>query len=316
MDLNIEEFNPTKAEVISLAQKFKGLSIKGIDDVAGYKAVHDAQMTLVHTRTNIVKASKDARQKAVDFNRAVLTLEKDLIAEIEPVEKELKEKKEAVDREKELIERRKLVPARREKLIEVEAELTDDQLIEMDSVQFQDFLNQAKHEQLERREAAIKAEQERLAAIQAKIDADKRDEEIRKQAELDAKKRAAEEAEIAAKKAEADRLKAEADAEASKLRAVEEAKAQAEREKQAIIDENNRKERERLIAENKAKEDEAEKIRKELADKQALEQTKKMQKFLKDNGMTVKNKSEFTINHEGPLGQHIVLWKKIAEIDL
>lgn len=316
MDLNIEEFNPTKAEVISLAQKFKGLSIKGIDDVAGYKAVHDAQMTLVHTRTNIVKASKDARQKAVDFNRAVLALEKDLIAEIEPVEKELKEKKETIDREKELIERRKLIPARREKLIEVEVELTDDQLIEMDSVQFQNFLNQAKHEQLERREAAIKAEQERLAAIQAKIDADKRDEEIRKQAELDAKKRAAEEAEIAAKKAEADRLKAKADAEASKLRAVEEAKAQAEREKQAIIDENNRKERERLAAIEAEKEAEAQRMLEEETNKKALEKTKKMQKFLKDNGVTDQNKSYFIINHEGPLGQHIVLWKKIAEIDL
>lgn len=303
--LSLEEFNPTKAEVISLAKKFKGLSINGIDDLEGYKAVHNAQMTLVHTRTNIVKASKDARQKAVDFNKAVLALEKDLIAEIEPVEKELKEKKEAIDREKELIERRKLIPVRREKLVEVEAELTDDQLIDMDSVQFQNFLNQAKHEQLERREAAIKAEQERLAAIQAKIDADKRDEEIRKQAELDAKKRAAEEAELAAKKAESDRL-----------RAIEEAKALAEKEKQAIIDENNRKEKERLAAEEAAKQAEDQRILKEAADKKALEETKKMKKFLKDNGVTDDNKEDFIIKHDGPLNKHIVLWKKIAEINL
>lgn len=330
-NLNLEEFNPKRAEVIALADKYRGLVIKDINDVEGYEAVHKAQMELVHTRTDIVKSSKAARENAVAYNKAVLKLEKDLIAEIEPVELILKNQKENIDALKAKASRVALLPSRRAKLVEVEATLSDDEIINMDANQFQDFLNQAKHTQLVAHEEKLKLEKEKIDKEREALEKEKHDAEIEKAARIKAEKeaddkrirdaKAAEDKRIAdLKKVEDDKLaaiQAEKDKSAKALRDADDkaalAKLQADKEKQDIIDENNRKEAERvrLAAEKRAEDDRL--IVKEQAAKAELTKKAAYLAFLIANGVTKANLADFYIKNDGKTA---VLYKKLAEYKL
>jgi hypothetical protein len=90
--LNIDLFNPTKADIIALVAECKGLEISGINDTAGYEKVKEAKNKLVHARGKIEKAGKAFRAKALAYQKAVIKLEDELVALIEPTEKELKAK--------------------------------------------------------------------------------------------------------------------------------------------------------------------------------------------------------------------------------
>ena len=98
--LNIEKFSPKKAELIALADKSKGLVINGVDDKIGYSLVHDTRMELKRARVEIAKTGKNLRADALSFQKAVIEKEKELIAIIEPVEKDLELKQEAIEKRK------------------------------------------------------------------------------------------------------------------------------------------------------------------------------------------------------------------------
>ena len=75
--LDIEKFNPTKAEIVALAEKYKSLTIKGVDDKQGYALVDEARKELKKVRVKIAKDGKLLRSEAVDFQKAVIAKEKD-----------------------------------------------------------------------------------------------------------------------------------------------------------------------------------------------------------------------------------------------
>ena len=64
-EMQIEEFNPTKAQLLCLAETAKGLVIKGVKDVAGYQLVHETRIKLKNERVSIQKQGK-AVQAAKD----------------------------------------------------------------------------------------------------------------------------------------------------------------------------------------------------------------------------------------------------------
>ena len=323
-NLNIEKFSPKKAELQALNTKYQSLTISGIDDVVGFKIVDEARKDLKTKRVEITKTGKELRQEARDFASEVIKAEKDLIAIIEPLEKELKDKQDKIKEEKAKIAMMALLPRRKEMLEKINVLLPDDEIIDISVEAFQEFYNGKHGEFLDKKANELKEKQE-------KLDREKELEETRKKAKKEAEEEAKIEAEEAKKQAieREVRIKREAEEEKQKLideqkekeKQAEEAKKQAvldverkaEKEKQDIIDENKRKEDERLRKEKRIKDEADVKEAKEKADTEALEKKKKYIKFLSDNGYTEATKSKFHIER---VGNQMVLYKFISSFNI
>lgn len=252
----IAEFNPKEAELRSMVQSFDKIEIAGIDDKEGYKIAHEARMKLRATRVEIEKTGKALREEAVQRQKGIIALEKALVAIIEPVEERLHKMELEIDEQIEREKRRALLPERIAKLAEIEYlaveealrsryPTIEDQLIDLTPEQFSAFFNAKKEEYLNRKEAALKSENERM----------------------EAEKRAEQERKDAAARAEQD----ERDRQAREERHRQEVKAAEEASAQ--------RERERIEREAKEK---AERQAREQAD---IEKKKKYQAFLKKNGV-------------------------------
>jgi hypothetical protein len=81
----------------------KNVSIVTVIDKAGREQAHGAAMELKRARTSIEKVSKDARDDATKFSKAVIAEEKRLIAIIEPEEARLVSLRDSWDAEQERI---------------------------------------------------------------------------------------------------------------------------------------------------------------------------------------------------------------------
>lgn len=314
-NLDLEKFNPTKTELTTLADKYKGLEIKGPNDKEGYQAVKAARLDLKKFRVAIEKTGKELRADALIFQKKVIEREKELVSIIEPIEDQLSAKEKAADEAAEKEKRKALLPDRIAKLKEFEAEFTEDQLLAMDDNEFANFVNDAKskfleekeqkiREDQEKKEADIRAAQEKLAEDQRKLDEEKRIEAARKESEREAGEKARRDAETAAIKAEQD-----------KQAAIEAEQKKAAAEKQALIDEQNRKEQERLEEERKAKEVEEARIAAEKEESEKLAKKKKYKEFLKKNGYSDAKKADFHIEVRTiGKGAKITLFKKVDSI--
>ncbi len=333
-ELSLEAIKPGIAELTQLADQYRGLTIKDVDDVAGYKAVHDARMALRAERVRIVKACKAMREKAVDFQKKVIAQEKEYIGIIEPVELALHAQEETVDLEKARIKRAELMPAREEKLKAVDAAYSYDLVLDMDDDAFDCFYNQAHAAHLARKEAEMKAEAERREAeakaarekeeaeARARREAEEAEAKAKREAEeatlraerekLEAEKRAA--AEEAAKKEaalKADRDRLEAEKAAEDRRKAEEARAaEVERQKKEAAD-RAVKEAEELRAK-----EEAERKAAEEAKRREEERTAKFQDFLKAHGYHEAEAMFHVERLEADGKTVVVLYKKVGEITL
>ena len=82
--------NSSKTELDLRALATKHVTIVEIKDRAGREQAHGAAMELMRARTSIEKVSKDARDDATRFSKAVITEEKRLVGIVEAEEKRLK----------------------------------------------------------------------------------------------------------------------------------------------------------------------------------------------------------------------------------
>ncbi len=109
--LNIEAFNPKKAELQKLAKETAPVLEIEITDKKSRETVHKAQMKLRENRLEIEKTGKKMREDALAFQKKVIAVQNEYIGIISPIEDELKAKKEAYDeeikRQKEEEERKK-----------------------------------------------------------------------------------------------------------------------------------------------------------------------------------------------------------------
>lgn len=307
--LDIEKFNPTVAEITKLVEGAKGLAISGIDDKAGYLAVHDARIALKNARITIEKKCKEARAEAQAYSKAVIAKEHELVGLISPTEDELQKMQDDIDHQKVLVKRRESMPGRIERLgaidIVVDAEADYNEILEMDDAVFEGHYNRRHGEWLAKKEAALKAEREAqeaaAAAERERIATEEREAKERREAEAraaqakideeNARVKAEQDAKAAALKAESDRIEAE-------KRAMAERKSEEERErlrqeaaeKQRKLD-AERAEADKKAAIEKAVADEKARIERETAEKaerEAKEQArltaeKRYQDFLAAN---------------------------------
>lgn len=188
MNNEVEIFKPGIAELKSMAEQFKGLTINGVEDEEGYKTVKEARKKLGDMRIMITKTGKAAREEARRYAASVIEQEKEYLGVITPTEDVLKAKIEAVDAEKARNERMILLPSRKLMLDEIGAVMTDEEILDLDEKQFYAMYTSKKMAYLE--------EQTRKAQ---EIELQKQHEEEVKRASEEAAKRATEEAERKAK---------------------------------------------------------------------------------------------------------------------
>lgn len=304
--LDIEQFNPKKAEILALVSKHEPSLAIEIVDAKTYKQVHESQMELRETRVRVEKQWKAMREDANAFIKAVLWVERDLIAPLVEVEDKLKEKKEAYEKsekeKKDAIERAKqqLIADRTFKLAKYR--------IQYDAAVHGDMTPSKFAELLETEEIKY---QEAEAARLAQEEADKK---AREEFEAEQKKFREEQDAIAKKNQEE---QARLDAEKKKIeddkRAIEQARIDAENEKQrqadiekarlkAIEDERLRVEQEKLRAQQKEKEE-----------REAMEKKKKYIAYRESLGFTEDTKHLFDERREWKI---ISIWKKVWEFTI
>jgi len=302
MNLNIEKFNPTKADLIKLADKYKSLEIKGIDDRIGYNIVDEARKDLKKKRVELTKTGKELKDEANQFAKKVISIEKELVAIIEPLELELKAKQDEIDLIIEKNKRKALLPDRIEKLKSINVEISEDEILEMDSDTFLAFFNEHKEYYLAEKERKLQEEKD-------KIEEQKKIEELKKQREEEIERAKKEAAENAKKEAEEHAKKIQEEKDAETARKIKEAEDKAKKAEEDRI----RADLERKLEDERKEKEEQERIEKEKQEKAALEKEKKYKQFLKDNGVTAANKDNFIIKK---VDEKILLFKKIGELNL
>lgn len=226
----VEIFKPGIAELRSMAERFQGIEIKGVDDAEGYKTAKEARKELGDMRISITKTGKAAREEARRYAAKVIEQEKEYLAVITPTEDALKAKIEAIDEEKKKNERMILLPARKTMLEEIECQMTDEDILALDEKQFSDLYTAKKMAHLEEKERIRKAEEDK-----------KRHEEELEQARKEAAEKATKEAE--------ERMKREQEEKERKAKEEEEQKKREEEEKIA----NEKAEQERTEKNRKYK---------------------------------------------------------------
>lgn len=93
-ELNMDSFNPKKAELIALTEKHKAAIHIEIIDKETYEQVHSSQIVLRDTRNDIKNQWLAIRENANKFIKQVTAAEKELLALITPTEDILIAKKE------------------------------------------------------------------------------------------------------------------------------------------------------------------------------------------------------------------------------
>jgi hypothetical protein len=264
--LSLDDFNPKKAELIALADKYRGMTIKDESDKEGYNAVHEAQMELQSTKVDIEKRGKEMREDAIAFQKAVIALQKSLTAPIIEVEEELKAEKARINQLKLDIklkaerEAREITDKRIRELAQYNVNIPLFELEHMGEAEFVTLVETSRvayeAQQAEIAQAII--DRQRLDQERAEFEAEKRKMDIEKQAILDEQNKAKREAELAAAR------------EQSRL--------------QAIADTEVRIAREKLV-----------KDQAEQAEKKKLEAGRKFKAWLTTNGVTEDNKSEYKV---------------------
>ncbi len=101
----LEKFNVTEAAIAMIRDRYMALTIKGIDDRAGYEACHRARMDVKNRRVSVQKTGKALREDANAFAKAVISEEKRIIGLLDPIESHLQDEESRVDEEKERIKR-------------------------------------------------------------------------------------------------------------------------------------------------------------------------------------------------------------------
>ena len=219
MDLNIEKFSPTKAELTKMAETAKTITLGDPLNKEQVEIVHQARIGLRTARTSITRMGKDLREDAVAFQKAVIVKEKELLAIIEPEENRLEQLEEEAARTQEREDRREFLSRRKERLAAIGdgIEITEDELLDMEGSVFEGYFNR----RMSDRNNAVAAEN------------------ARKQAEIEAEK---------------GKLEREKEVEAAKEKARQEEREQIERETK---EKEEKEKRDKEIADKKAADDKA-----------------------------------------------------------
>lgn len=304
-----------------LAEEAKKALETPIIDKASLKIVHDARIKLRDNRTKLNKDRKSFTAHLDEKKNSALSVEKELVGIISPIEDELLAKEEAYEKEQERIkeekarEEQEILQKRIEALNAVEAEYIVgqiaimsnegfDMLLDMHKKKYEEILAERKRQEEEKKrqeeEAEKKRQEEAEALRKQKEENDIIAEENRKEAERIQKENARIAEENAQKARElAEKEKAIKDKEDEQKRQEELEKARKEGEEKARKEEEEKKAREKKEMEEK-----------EQAEKDRIEKEEKYKKWFADNGVTTENREDYLTK---TIENKVYLFKKIAE---
>ncbi|MFZ1389468.1 MAG: hypothetical protein WAS34_18950 [Thiolinea sp.] len=258
--------NVTNQVIQKLKESYLGLTINGLEDKKGFKAVEDARKECKHLRTAAISICKKGREAAIKEQKDWIAKEKEVVAEIEIVEGYLESESNKIkELEKKILfeaAQKEKLPARKEKLSLIGFEVEDDELLKIDDNQYDALYNDFYKKHLEAEAEKLRLENERIAAAKAEEERVKREEEAR----LAAEQKAKDDAEKKRIEAENAKLKAEAEAKEKEL-AEERAKQEEERKKieaeaqRKVMEADAKARAEREAAERKRNEEMAEAAR-------------------------------------------------------
>ena len=199
--LEIQNFNPdapvqlnvTDKAIADIKQQYMGLTITGVEDKAGYKAVYAARQVVKKTRVDVKKYADTLKEKAVEWQRKVNGELKRVTAELETVEDYLQIQEDEYNFQLEKIrqakeeEEKAVLQIRVNKLAEVGVNLPLVFLQGLEHEQYEQILKESTDkylaEKLQKEQDALKmAELAELAMVQAEKDKAEL-EQLRKQRE-------------------------------------------------------------------------------------------------------------------------------------
>ena len=235
-----------EAELLALVDSSKGLAAP--TNKAGRDECHGAAMTARNARTAITKASKSARDDAVQFSKAVIAEEARLVAIIKPEEDRLIVLRDEFDDEQDRIKAKK-ADEERERVGIILSRIDKIRQLAISAAHFSASAERAA-------ELLAVASETEVDATFAEFYGEAVDAKASAIAEIAEVVHAKGAAEAAAKKAEADRVEAE------RLRRIAEAEAKAkadqeakEREEARKAEDAKRAEADRIAAEQRKAED-------------------------------------------------------------
>lgn len=283
-DTRLAPLRKQDVAIAKMAEEFMPLRVKDHTDERGVKAVHEARMVCVKTRTAVEKTRKELKADSLEYGRKVDAEAKRITAMIEPIEKHLEEQEAIVTREKERIKalaeakRKAALDARISKLTAVGCVLNPSMIEVMSDEKFAEIIAEA---------TQLKADKERAAAEKLAVEAAEKqrqaEEAARNRAELEAQRKQLEEerrkheAEAAAERAKLEALRQEQERErkAAERRAEElqRERDQKAAEERAVLAAQQRKldEERRAIEVENARREAAEKVRRETEERIARE---------------------------------------------
>lgn len=236
INAGVVAFENKKAQLEALAKEAKGLKIASISDKEGARIVSEKRKALKSERVEIEKQAKAMRDGLTQINRDISAKEKELIAIIEPTEKDLLAEEKRIEEEKERIRQEEItkenarIQKRIDDLAQFGFQIDYADVKSMSDETFAKYLDAAKIQH--KKDQAEKAEQERLRLEQ--------EEKERLEREAEAKR-------IAEEKAELERLRKEQEEREAKIRAEQEAMEAEKRKMEAerlALEEKKRKEEE------------------------------------------------------------------------
>lgn len=300
----IEKFSPTVMEIQKVVDGGSSITISDFSNKEQVKAVRDHRTKLQAIRVSITKQGKEYRQKAIDFQKAVIGKEKSLIALVRPEEERLADLIEQASAFEEREKRKELLPKRLDRLATFKdgVEVSEEEILDMDSTTFEGYCNKRIADKNEKDRLELEEKQRTIKEAEARA---AREKEI-KEAEdrvREAERKRAEEAEIKLKE---ERERAEKESKERIVRNEREAKERVEKVEREAKEKLEREERER-------KEKAEAEARKEAEQKEKLAKDEKYQEFLASHGWSKEKSKEF---HVEVKGNTYTLYKKVGEITL
>lgn len=294
-EMAVVKFDITEAEISELRVKYMELTIKGMDDKLGFDAVHRARIDIKGRRVFVEKTGKAFREKAIKYQKDVITEEKRIIGLLAPIEDYLS------DQENRVTEEVARIKAEAEAKIQAIFQARENRLLDM-GCRFDRIAMAYSYGELVAPVAMVKLAPDDMfekicVAIQGAVDAEKAEKAA--EAERIAKITAEQEKERIRLTEEADRIKKEQDriaAEQAKEREIlvaegkmiQDEKDRLAREKKAIEDAILKAEQDKLraielenaktAAAEKARIETEERIKREAVEKEALENARAVAK--------------------------------------
>jgi hypothetical protein len=257
----VVEYNVTDAAIAKMENQYMGLTITGIDDEDGFKAVHDARMIVKGHRVAVEKKRKELKADALAWGKKVDAEAKRIKGKLEPIESHLIAQEKIVADEKKRIKeaeeekQREIIQNRVDLLGTFNKHLPFFDVASMSNDEWDACLKSAKSE--------YDAEQERF--------------------EKERLERAAEEKRISDERAELDRLREEQKKRDAAAKAEQDRIAKEQAEKEAAL----QAERDKLEAEKKAEQDR--KDQEELEKRLAAEAKEKAEREVKEKAELEEN---------------------------